>query len=172
MVAFSETHAGIQSSREFDQAKALRENLRDNLQESKGVNRVGRIFFGSVLVISALGLWAVPVVEGDTGMRLIKLLISIVLAGVGVMFFLSIDSAEDLPEIQVDTNKRELRIITRNGGEDGQVEAVHSFDELSEVTIRDRLLTARGENGQLVASVPLRDKAMEAALREALQRTA
>lgn len=164
MVAHSDTHADIKARREFEQASDLRENL----QSGKGVNRVGRIFFGSVLVISALGLWAVPVADGDMAMRLIKLLISVVLAGVGVMFFLSLDSAEDLPEIQVDTIKRELRIIRHTGDGLTDDETVHSFDALSEVTIRDRLLTARDDTGQLVISVPLRDKAMEAALKEVL----
>lgn len=152
MVAMSGTQAGVQSP--------------------GGVNRGGRIFFGSVLVISALGLWAVPVVEGDAAMRLIKILVSVVLAGVGVMFFLSIDKGEDLPEIQLDTAKRELRILSHDGAGEPRVEAVHSFDALSEVVIQDRLLTARDAQGRLVATVPLRDKATEATLREIFQRTA
>lgn len=152
MVALSDTEAGRQSA--------------------SGVNRGGRIFFGSVLVISALGLWAVPVADGDAAMRLIKLLVSMVLAGVGVMFFLSLDRGRDLPEIQLDTAKRELRIIKHDSTGTAYVDAVHSFDALSEVSIQDRLLTARDDRGNLVASVPLRDTSTEAALKEALNRAA
>ena len=101
MVALNETVS------EFEKSKALRQSL----QEAQKVNRSGRVFLGTLLAISALGLWLVPVADGDTGMRLIKILVSLVLLGLGAMFISSIDEIEALPEIQIDTQNRELRIM-------------------------------------------------------------
>jgi len=152
------------TSREFEKAQALRRSLHG----ASSVNRSGRVFLGAVLVISALGLWLVPVSEGDAGMKLIKLLISLVLLGLGAMFLSSIDDRKDAPEIQVDTQARELRVLRADAAGQMTVVAIYNLDGLSDVTLEDKLLTARGPDGELVVSLPVVDKHTENALRGAL----
>ena len=152
------------TSREFEKVQALRRSLHG----ASSVNRSGRVFLGAVLVISALGLWLVPVSEGDAGMKLIKLLISLVLLGLGAMFLSSIDARKDAPEIQVDTQARELRVLRPDAAGQMTIVAVYNLDGLSDVTLKDKLLTAHGPEGELVVSLPVADKHTENALRGAL----
>ncbi|WP_371224297.1 hypothetical protein [Roseovarius sp. 2305UL8-3] len=162
MAVTSEAH------QEFEKAQALRKSLR----ETSSVNRSGRVFLGSILIISALGLWLVPVADGDAGMRLIKLLISLVLMGLGAMFLSSIDDRGEAPEIEIDVQGRELRVLKADMSGQMSVVSSHSFDSLTDVTLKDKLLTARSAAGELLLSVPVTDKHTEKALRAALQEVA
>jgi hypothetical protein len=159
MAALSET------AQDFESSKALRQSL----QQAGTVNRSGRVFLGSVLAISALGLWLVPVADGDTGMRLIKILVSLVLLGLGAMFISSIDEAEALPEIQIDTQNRELRIMQLDKSCKQTLVARHKLDDLTEVSLKDQVLTAKSKTGETVISLPVRDAQTENALRSVLQ---
>ncbi len=154
-----------ETSHEFEKVQALRKSLR----EVSVVNRSGRVFLGAVLVVSALGLWLVPVSEGDAGMQLIKLLISLVLLGLGAMFISSVDDRGVAPEIQIDTQARELRML--RAGMSGQMTVVtrHNFDSLTEVTLKDQLLTARRGAGETLFSIPVTNKHTEKALGAALE---
>ncbi len=164
MVALSDTHAELGVAPDFDQAKALRESLKT----PASVNRGGRIFLGSVLCISALGLWLVPVDAGDAAMQLIKLLVSVVMLALGMMFIFSINRRAELPEIQIDTLKRELRVIKRDHANNPFVEAFHAFENMAEINLKGHHLSARDADGQVIVSVPLRDKATARALQAAL----
>lgn len=143
--------------------------LLDRLEGTSAVNRGGRIFFGSALVISAIGLWLIPVTDGDAAMQLIKLLISVMMVSLGMMFIFSLRQSEDLPEVQVDLAKRELRVLKLNRADKSYVEATHSFDSLGRITLEDCHLSAEDAEGNLLVSVPLRDEETAAALREALR---
>ncbi len=165
MAATSDTHPEMGQSTEYDHAKALRETIKN----SSGVNHAGRIFFGSALSISAFGLWLVPVDPGDSAMQLIKLLVSVVMLGLGAMFIFSARKSSDAPEIQIDTATREIRVLKRDSNDKPYVSACHAMDSLTDVTLKDRLLSARDETGQLIMSVPMPNKAAEAAVRSALQ---
>lgn len=164
MVALSDTHAALSVAPDFDQTKALRETLK----KPASVNRGGRIFLGSVLCISALGLWLVPVEAGDAAMQLIKLLVSVVMLALGMMFVFSVNRRAEMPEIQIDTLKRELRVIKRDHANTPFVEACHAFDKMAEIKLKGHHLSARDADGQIIFSVPLRDKATARALQATL----
>ena len=164
MVALSDTHTELSVAPDFDQAKALRESLK----KPASVNRGGRMFLGSVLCISALGLWLVPVDAGDAAMQLIKLLVSVVMLALGMMFIFSINRRAELPEIQIDTPKRELRVIKRDYADKPFVEACHAFEKMAEISLKGHQMTARDADGQVIVSVPLRDKATARALQATL----
>jgi len=152
MTAISET------SQDYQKASALRASL----NEASVVNRSGRVLLGSALLISVVGLWVIPVEDGDSAMRLIKLLISVVLGALGAMFIGSASDNDALPEIQIDPGRGELRVV-RNG----EVKA-HRLDELTDVVLKDDLMTARSSTGELVLSLPISDHNTKRALRAAL----
>lgn len=165
MVAISETHQSIDGDAEYNQSRALRAKLK----QSSGVNRGGRVFLGSVLTISALGLWLIPVAHGDAAMQLMKLLVSLLMVGTGMMFILSVDRGAELPEIQIDTQKRELRVLKLDDACNSYVAKTHKLDDLAEVTVKDKLLTARDASGNIAVSVPIRDRTAEREVRAALE---
>ena len=164
-MAMSDTRMKLSETSDFNPPLVLR----DRLGQTTEVNRAGRIFFGSALIISALGLWLVPGEPGDAAMQLIKLLVSVVLLALGAMFIFSLRQAAQLPEVQVDLKMRELRVLKHDKAQRQYVEARHGFDTLSEVILQDRLLIARDKAGHTVASVPLPDEATEKAIRSLLE---
>jgi flagellar basal body-associated protein FliL len=122
-----------------------------------------------VLSLSAIGLWAIPVETGDSAMQLIKLLVTIVMLVLGVMFVFSARATSDMPDIVIDAQNRELTLVSRDA--EGQIigQEVHNIDDMNEITLRDRMFTARDASGEITVSLPLPDKATEKALRKALQ---
>lgn len=164
MTSTTEARTDLAGISDFDQATALRETLK----KSKGVNHAGRVFFGSVLILSAVGLWLVPVDAGDAAMKLIKLLVSVLMLVLGVMFIFSARRVPDEPEIQIDTQAREIRIVKRDNGGAICMDTRHAIDSLSDVTLCDRTLTAYDASGQLIISMSVPDKRMETALKSAL----
>ena len=159
MVAYSDT------AHEFDQATAVRQALK----KSSAVNKTGRVFLGSVLLISGVGLWLVPVDAGDSAMRLIKLFLSLVLMALGAMFIASLKQKSGASEIQVDAQNRELRIYNTNETGQSVLAEKHKLDDLNELALMDGLLTARDAQSKLLFSVPVEDRRSEKMLRAALE---
>lgn len=148
---------------DFDASQALRHSLRD----ASRVNRSGRVFLGTVLILSGIGLWVVPVGAHDPAMQLIKLFLTLVLAGLGAMFISSISERKNAPEIAVDTKQGELRVSTTNRFSGRQNHKRYALATLSDVSLKDQMFSARDADGALVVSLPIRDKATENALRSA-----
>lgn len=146
--------------------------LRQSLDEVSTVNRSGRVFLGFVLVISAVGLWLVPVTEGDAAMRLIKLLISLVLLGLGGMFISSISERESVPDVVIDTKARELRVVHRGSRMGRAVETRYALDDLADVSINNNLFSAIAKSGGTIVAIPVPDNRVQATLRKALSNMA
>ena len=162
MVAITETAPDFDP--DFERVQALRANL----TPKSAVNRPGRVFVGSVLIISAVGLWLVPVDQGDAAMRLIKLLFSVVMLLLGAMMLCSLNERENQPEIQLDTKNRVLHVLRHCDNTNRTVRSSYGFDELAELSLKDRHLTARSAGGELIASIPLPNRREAAALEQTL----
>ncbi len=140
------------------EAKAKKTDLR----------RAAKGFLGSVLILSSAGVWLVSTGGTDAAMMLIKLLFSLSLFCVGAMCFSTLDADDLAPEVQIDTKRRQLRVIET--GLDGRTRrvAVHALDDLAELSLRDQVLTARDFTGRQIVALPITDRATERALRRAL----
>ena len=160
MTATSDTHPNLTSAATFGGASSE--------TRATGVNLAGRIFFGTVLSLSAFGLWLIPVETGDSAMQLIKLLVSLAMLALGIMFVFSARATSDMPDIMIDAQARELTLVSRDA--DGQVlsKEVHKIDDMNEITLRERMFEARDAAGKMIVSLPLPDKATEKALKNAL----
>lgn len=149
--------ANTQSRPDFEASKALRQSLR----QASAVNRGGRVLVGTVLLVSALGLWLMPLTVGDAGMRLIMLVLSVCLLALGAMFIFSARERLQSPDIHVDTRARELHILEGSGS------LTMSFDDLRDVAFTNRRMTARTADGKIEISLPLTDPDIAKALRAA-----
>lgn len=149
--------ATTQARSQFEDARALRESLK----AASAVNRSGRIFLGTVLLLSAIGLWGVPVEPGDAAMRLIKLLFSTCLLALGAMFILSASRRRRRAEIRFDTRAREIHIVERSD------EITLRFDELADVAFGPQAMTARSTDGRVRLTLPINDGQTERMLRRA-----
>lgn len=127
---------------------------------------------GVVALLAALGVWIVPVDEGDTAMQLVKLVFSISMLVLGMLFVSALDARHAEPEIHLDSKTRQLRIIEIDKRGAAYVAGDYNLNELSEITLKDCHLTARDANGHQIISVPIRNTAAENAIRSALTQVA
>ena len=111
-------------------------------------------FGGAVLVLASVGIWFVPVVSGDGMMVLMKLLVSVFFACIGVVLLeWGRNAATD--EIHLDTNARQLTHIRRQCDGIPRVRARFDFDGLSDIRLRDGMLTVIGNSGAVLVQLPV-----------------
>ena len=127
---------------------------------------------GSAMLLSAFGVWIVPVDSGDTAMQLVKLVFSVAMLLLGMLFFSALESRHVEPEIHLDPKTRSLRIVEIDRKGTAHVKGDYSLDELSDITLRDCHLSARNARGEQVLSVPVRNSAAEKAIQKALSQVA
>ncbi len=112
---------------------------------------------------AAAGLWLVPAVPGDALMQVFKLALSALLAMGGIVI-LTRTRCPDGPEVQIDTRDRRLTIIARDAKGHVRSKQCHSIDGLTDVVLRDDMLTARDAQGGALLALPVTDPAVRAAL--------
>lgn len=128
--------------------------------------------FGVASLLAALGVWIVPVDEGDTAMQLVKLVFSVSMLVLGMLFVSALDNRHAEPEIHLDPKTRRLRIVEIDNKGTAHIAGDYNLDDLSDITLRDCHLSARDAKGEEIVSVPVRNTAAEKAIREALSQVA
>ncbi|WP_299843096.1 hypothetical protein [uncultured Roseovarius sp.] len=167
MVALPDTHMPDTPIKRLEAAEVIAES-----SSASPLKRALLAGFGVATLLAALGVWIVPVDEGDTAMQLVKLVFSVSMLVLGMLFVSALDSRHAEPEIHLDPTARRLRIVEVDTRGKAHVAGDFSLDELSDITLRDRHLTARDATGEEVVSVPVRNAAAEQAIREALSQAA
>ncbi|EAQ23249.1 hypothetical protein [Roseovarius sp. 217] len=132
------------------------------------LGRATQVLCGSALVCSSLGLWLVSMGAQDAAMMMIKLLFSVTLLFAGLMCLSRGHPEQTEPDIQVDVMNRRLHVIAPLAGGRAARVAVHDLDTLSELSMRDRVLTARDATGRQIVAMKIEDRATARALRRAL----
>ena len=82
--------------------------------------RSAQRLIGAALTLAAIGIWIAPGASWESDVMLFKLILSLtaVIAGLGLM---GASTAPRAPEIQIDTIRREVRLVRRQrGGADQQ----------------------------------------------------
>lgn len=113
-------------------------------------------FAGAVLILSSVGIWLVPVTDGDAAMVLMKLLVAVVFACVGVILIEAGDPRTQ-DEVQIDIKARELRIYSGGCGRHGRSMGRYDFDDLADVRLDDNMLTVIARSGAVVVQLPMAD---------------
>ena len=125
---------------------------------------------GAACVMAAMGLWAIP--SEDAAMQLMKLPVSAALFFGGLILFRGLREAEDQPEVQIDTARRQLRVFEYDRHGRAVLSACHDIDDLQDLSLSGQTLSARDANGNLVVSMPVPSRAAESRLRKLLSRAA
>lgn len=112
---------------------------------------------------AAAGLWLVPAVPGDALMQVSKLALSALLA-MGGIAVLTRTRRPGGPEVQIDTRDRRLTIIERDAKGHVTSRQCHAIDELTDVVLREDMLTARDAQGGALPALPVTDAEVRAAL--------
>ncbi len=132
------------------------------------IGRAILVLCGSALVFSSAGLWLVSADGTDAPMMMIKLLFSVTFLFSGLLCLSRVRTEEQEPEIRVDVLNRKLHVIEPACGARTARAVVHDIDSLSELAMRDRVLTARDASGRQVVAMKVEDRATARALCRAL----
>ena len=131
------------------------------------VRRVVLRGLGFSAVLAAMGLWLIPVVPGDAMMQLVKVSLSGLLVLVASRCWAALREPIG-PTVTINPKTRTLTIIDFDIRGRVRMEASHSIDSLSEVILRDDLLTARDAYGRSLVTLPVSDSATKSALMKVL----
>jgi len=123
---------------------------------------------GVSILLAALGVWVVPVDDGDSAMQLVKLVFSVTMLVLGMVLISALDTRHAEPEIHLDPKTRHLKILAFDKSGATRVIGSYQLDELSDITLRDKHLTARDAQGAQIVSIAVRNPAAEKAIRAAL----
>lgn len=167
MVALPDTHMP-----EAQIKSASNPVLIEETSSAPPVKRALMACVGVASLMAALGVWMVPVDSGDTAMQLVKLVFSVSMLGLGMLFISALDNRHAEPEIHLDPKTGQLRIVEYDAKGKAQVTGDYKLGDLSDVSLKDCHLTARDSQGNQIVSVPLRNAAAETAIREALSHAA
>lgn len=136
------------------------------LDGSRLVVRGTQAFIGAVLILAAVGLWAIPGSDWSGELLLIKLVLSLMMV-LGGIAMLHTPNAITAPEIEIDTVRREVRVVRRNVQGDDVLSA-HKFDDLDYAELRGAHMVLWAKGGVMLAEVALSDPKVRRSLTTAM----
>ena len=77
-------------------------------------------------------------------------------------------SGNAAPEVELDTNARELRLVTTDRAGNRRKKAVYKTEDLSLLTLREGRLLARDAQGKQILSIPVANRTTEKTICSAL----
>ncbi|MEM7521432.1 MAG: hypothetical protein AAF307_10380 [Pseudomonadota bacterium] len=115
---------------------------------ARGIQRL----LGAALALAAVGLWVAPGSSWDNDILLFKLILSLtaVFAGIGLM---SASAKPRAPEVQIDTIRREVRLVRRMTGAAPVVLQSCRFDELAQAEFDGATVKLWDTEGVFLADV-------------------
>lgn len=122
----------------------------------------------TAICLAGAGLWLVP--AEDSAGQLIKLFASTIMLAAGLFLFNGLNEKSDAAAIEVDPKKRQLRVYEYDSRGRSKLKTSYNMDELSDVSVADRRLSASNSDGVLILEMPIESDAAEKALRSAISR--
>ncbi len=121
------------------------------------VVRVAQLLFGAALTLAAIGIWLAPGASWESDVMLLKLVLSLtaLLAGFGLMHSSSTPSA---PEVEIDTIRREVRLVRPAANGSAEILQRCAFNALSRAEQRGGHVRLWDQSGDLLAEVTLTDR--------------
>ena len=118
--------------------------------------RLGQRLLGASLAMAAVGLWLAPGASWESDIMLFKLILSLtaILAGFGLM---TASVRPAAPEIQIDTIRREVRLVRRDKGQEVLLQS-SSFADLAHAEFDGTNVQLWDAEGQFLAEVALTDR--------------
>jgi hypothetical protein len=123
---------------------------------------------GVALVFAAFALWLAPGAAWESDVMLFKLILSLtaVIAGLGLV---SSSSTPRAPEVEIDTIRREVRLVRRQRGAAAQVLQSCGFGKLARAEHEGNTVRLWDQAGTFLAEVSLTDRKALSSLVAGLQ---
>ncbi|MGC1504872.1 MAG: hypothetical protein WA782_12125 [Sulfitobacter sp.] len=112
---------------------------------------------GVSLTLAALGLWLAPGASWESDIMLFKLILSLtaVIAGLGLI---SESTSPSAPEVEIDTIRREVRLVRRQRGMADQILQSCGFADLAHAEREGNNVRLWDQAGTFLAEVSLTDR--------------
>ncbi len=113
--------------------------------------------FGVSLTIAAIGLWLAPGASWESDVMLFKLILSItaVIAGLGLV---SASAKPRAPEVEIDTIRREVRLVRRQRGTAAEILQNCAFADLAKAEYKGSTVRLWDASGAFLAEANLSDR--------------
>lgn len=145
-----------------DQSLPVSEPVR-MVDGARMIARGAQRLIGASLALAAIGLWAAPGASWESDILLFKLILSLtaVLAGIGLM---TASAKPRAPEIEIDTIRREVRLVRRMRGQQPVVLESARFDALARAEVDGTIVRLWDTQGAFLAEVCPTDRTALASL--------
>ena len=131
------------------------------------VVRSGQSLLGVALILAAVGLWIMPGSDLSNDVMLMKLVLSVVAAGIGISLSHNAKT-ESAPSVEIDMVRREIRLVRskRDGSNDRKR---FKFADLDAAEVDGNHFTLWGRHNAVLAEVDIKDPRLHRSLKGALQ---
>lgn len=115
--------------------------------------RGGQRVLGAALILAAVGLWIMPGAEFSNDVMLMKLVLSLTAASIGIMLTQQAKTPP-APEVEIDTVRQEIRLVRRTGR---QLECVEKckFVDLNCAEVHGSYVTLWVKDNVMLAEVAM-----------------
>ena len=117
--------------------------------------RGGQSLLGGALILAAIGLWIMPGSEFSSEVMLMKLGLSLTAAGIGISLAHQ-GKSEKLPEVQIDTIRREVRLVRVKGVQKDVIKTC-KFADLDRAEVEGSHVVLWAPGNVMLAEVPMTD---------------
>lgn len=131
------------------------------------VTRIAQRLGGITLVLASVGLWVTPGALWGTDLALIKLGVSLLMGFAGLAI-LHAGRTQHTVEVEIDTVRREVRLV-RGRGKDRTVVSRTSLFDLGPAEVHGNMIRLWAPDGALVAEVAMTDAGVRSSLTSALR---
>lgn len=133
------------------------------IEGSRMVLRAAQRLVGSAMALAAVCLWIVPGTSFEQDVMLFKLVLSIT-AMICSLALIHASAAPDAPDVEVDMNAREVRLVRALSGNRSSVLQSCGFAELTRVERDGPHVRLWGQDGVFLAEITLSDTKVMARL--------
>lgn len=136
------------------------------LDGSRLVKRGTQSFIGTVLILAAVGLWAMPGSDWSGDLLLIKLVLSLTIA-LGGIALLHTPNTQSAAEVEIDTVRREVRVVRRNAM-GATILSSHKIADLERAEIQGAHMILWAQGGVMLAEVAMSNPQIRRSLTSAM----
>ncbi len=137
-----------------------------NVDGGRLMVRGGQSLLGAALMLAAVGLWIMPGSNVSSDVMLMKLALSVTAAGIGISLTHQSKTSKE-PEIEIDTVRREVRIVQRSRKGVENLKRM-KFSDLDRADVDGNHFTLWGLGDAIIAEVDIEDPRMHRSLKSAL----
>lgn len=116
--------------------------------------RAASSFFGFTLMAASVGIWVVSGAVDDAQLMMFKLIVTFVFFVTGLTLSLT-SRRRNSPEVHMDAERRELRVVDRGCDGIARHKATLAYDDMRSVDFQEGMMLVTGHDGEVMLELPM-----------------